>query len=73
MLGQRRRRWPNINPILAECSVLAGTNINVNYVMSNSSNCVFIKKQLRVFALTLQDACKLSETGCPVHLTALNE
>ena len=24
MLGQRRRRWPNINPTLAECIVFVG-------------------------------------------------
>ena len=27
MLGQRRRRWPNINTALAECIVFAGSSL----------------------------------------------
>ena len=42
MLGQRRRRWPNINPTLVECTVFAGIEIFVEYVMVTKPSCAFI-------------------------------
>ena len=34
MLAQRRRRWPNIEPILGECLVLAGLVAGLYWQMS---------------------------------------
>ena len=32
MLGQRRRRWTNIGPVLGECLVFAGLELKPNNI-----------------------------------------
>ena len=48
MLGQRRRRWPNIEPAFDQRLVCAGTTL---YRSANpkGSNCLFKSKQLLPF------------------------